>query len=215
MEDVPPSRGPGRPPHQPTDELRARVLDLVAQDADVDTIAAAVGVSEPTLREHYQEELAAPRPQQTFPFPGFSDPVERAARAHGGGRPAHEPTAESREMVEILAGSKVKAWEIADALGISEPTLREHYAQELRFGRAKKKAAMLVSQYRAGVEGNVSAQKAWLGQSHAVEQAPPAEKAPPAEAMGKKEAAQQAALAAGTGKYATPPPPLKLVSSNS
>jgi hypothetical protein len=213
MEDAPSPRGPGRPPHEPTPETRALVLDLVAKAADIATIAEAVGISEPTLHARYADEIQAARPQQNFPFPEFQAPApERTRRPHAGGRPSHVPTAETRDQVEILVASGMRVWQIAKALGITEPTLNEHYPDELDGGKAKKTAMMVLAQYRSGIEGNVSAQKAWLGQNLAIEKAPPSRQGVPAH-LGKKEAAQHAAKAAATGKFATPAPP-KLVVNN-
>ncbi len=213
MEDATPPRSPGRPPHVPTDETRAQVADLVSRDANIATIAAAIGISEPTLHLHYAVELAS-RPQLNFPFAEI--PAAQPARpsSQPQGRPAHEPTPESREQVEILVASGMRAWQIAAAIGITEPTLNRHYADELQHGRARRTAAMVIAQYRAGQEGNVSAQKAWLSTNHAIERAPPvAEEVRPGQ-LGKKAALAQAAQVVGRGKFATPAPPLKLVSSN-
>lgn len=212
MEDTSLPRGPGRPPHEPTAETRALVLELVAKAADIVTIAEKVGISEPTLHAHYADELEAARPQQNFPFPEFEAQLSgRAKRPHAGGRPPHVPTEESREEVEILVASGMRVWQIAKALGISEPTLNEHYPDELDGGKAKKTAKMVMAQYRAGIEGNVSAQKAWLSQNLAIEKAPPSRQATP---QGKKEAAQHAAQEAATGKFATPAPPKLVVNNN-
>lgn len=213
MEDDASPRGPGRPPHEPTPETRALVLELVAKAADIATIAEKIGISEPTLHARYADELRDARPQQNFPFADFEQPrSDRVKRPHAGGRSAHVPTDEMREHVEILVASGMKVWQIAKALGISEPTLNEHYPDELDAGREKKRAEMLFAQFRAGKEGNVAAMKAWLGGNHAVGAAPPKQDAPSGR-LGKKEAAQHAAQAVAKGKFATPAPP-KLIVNN-
>jgi hypothetical protein len=59
---VPPGRGKrGRTGHIPTVENRRKVMVLAAFDRCEADIAAAVGISEPTLRKHYFRELAARR----------------------------------------------------------------------------------------------------------------------------------------------------------
>ncbi|MFZ3483900.1 hypothetical protein [Sphingomonas sp. 3-13AW] len=47
----------GRPPHAPTDENRRKVILLAAFDKNEAQIAAALGISEPTLKKHYFREL--------------------------------------------------------------------------------------------------------------------------------------------------------------
>lgn len=54
-----PRRPPGRPRHVPTPELRATVRALRAEGASQPTICAALGLTEPTLRLHYHEELGS------------------------------------------------------------------------------------------------------------------------------------------------------------
>ncbi len=50
-------RLPGRPRHVPTPELRSEVQRLHDLGQSQSEIAAAVGVTEPTLRLHYHTEL--------------------------------------------------------------------------------------------------------------------------------------------------------------
>ena len=49
----------GRPRHQPTIATSATVRQLAADGASLTAIAAAVGVTVPTLRRHYGRELRA------------------------------------------------------------------------------------------------------------------------------------------------------------
>jgi AcrR family transcriptional regulator len=183
----------GRPRHEPTDQTRALVARMVGEDATVDAIAAAVQVSEPTLRLHYAQELASERPQKKFPFAAD----RRVAPRVGAGRPEHVPSAEQREMVEVLAATRWPQWRIAQAVGVSEPVLRACYADELETGGARREAALMMAAYRAAAEGNVSAMKAFLGTSRALDEPP----AP--EPMGKKAMAAVKAQTAGTrGQWA-------------
>jgi hypothetical protein len=59
-----------------------------------------------------------------------------------GGRPEHEPTAQQRTNVEVLAGYGLKHRAIAAFIGISAPTLRKHYGKELMIGDAKVQAKL-------------------------------------------------------------------------
>lgn len=186
----------GRPAHVPTETTRALVADLVALDKSVADIAAALLLSEPTVRAHYAAELDAPRPQINFSFAESGQPrPPRRRQAERAGRPEHVPTDESRERVEVLIAGDMRQWQIAAALGISVPTLAEHYAAELEHGRSRKRAAVLEALYKAGVEGgNVAALKAWLAQPNALENEPSKpEKAAP---LGKKDAKMMAAMTA-------------------
>ena len=56
-EPVPPKRAPGRPRHVPTGESRALVEQLRGEGGEQVEIAAALGVSLPTLRLNYAAEL--------------------------------------------------------------------------------------------------------------------------------------------------------------
>lgn len=49
----------GRPAHIPTDENRRKVVVLMAFDKNEEQIAAALGITPPTLRKHYFRELRA------------------------------------------------------------------------------------------------------------------------------------------------------------
>lgn len=188
-------RPPGRPAHQPTEATRKAVEGMVIDGKPVKEIAAAIGLSAPTLRAHYAAQLGAQRPQISFPFAG-SEEGKRAGRERAG-RPEHVPTKETRERVEILVAGGMVQWQIAAALGISEPILRDRYAAELDAGRSRKTAQVIEAQFKAAVEGgNVSAQKAWLARHTPVDDAPPPPKDEP---LGKKQAAQLAAMTASHG----------------
>lgn len=81
------------------------------------------------------------------------------------GRPAYEPTAEARRQVEIWAGGGMSHPEICNCLGISPPTLRKYFEQELTAGAAKRKGEVIDAMYRTALAGNVSAQKAFLNRA--------------------------------------------------
>ena len=76
--------------------------------------------------------------------------------------PPFRPSSEQRERVGILAASGLSEDAIARALGISRPTLRKHFREDMLTERAKRKAQVLLAMYNAAIRGNVAAQKAWL-----------------------------------------------------
>lgn len=65
-----------------------------------------------------------------------------------GGRPAHEPTDQSRRQVEAMAGYGVPAEDIGRVLGIDAKTLRKHYREELDTGRVKANSKVAEALYR-------------------------------------------------------------------
>ncbi len=185
-----PVRKRGRPPHEPTAELRARVARLTSEGSTVAVIAKAIGLSEPTLRVHYERELQANKPHAPLPF-GPDEDLGQAPPRHTnpGGRPEHIPTEESRQRVEVLAATGMFAWQIAANLKISEPTLRLHYGEELLLGASRKKGEMLLSMFDAGKGGNVAAMKGFLAACREHGDTPLENRAPKASEpkLGKKE----------------------------
>lgn len=84
------------------------------------------------------------------------------------GPPPHEPTAQTRAIVEraSLTG-KLTHDDIGALIGISDVTLRKHYANELKTGQAKTTVAVLNSFVKNCVgdekrPGDVNAQKFYL-----------------------------------------------------
>ena len=92
------------------------------------------------------------------------------------GRPQFQPTPEQRSQCAILAAGRMSEENIAAALGVSRPTLRKHFADELTTGAAQRNAAVVVQLYRAAMDGNVAALRLWLAR--------PADQQ--AEALGRK-----------------------------
>jgi len=89
----------------------------------------------------------------------------------------HEPTEANREVVKALSGRGITQDDIALYLNISSPTLRKHYADELRVGAVASNVKVINSLYKNAVEGNVAAQIFWakarLGWNEKVEIVPP------------------------------------------
>ena len=109
--------------------------------------------------------------------------AEKKAR----GRPEFVVTDEDREKVRVLKAGGMSNEAIAEAIGISEPTLRKHFSLDLEVGAAKVTADVLMARYRAAMGGNVSAQNKWLEAAGAIPPKPRKAKEKP---VGKKEAAQ-------------------------
>jgi hypothetical protein len=121
-------------------------------------------------------------------------------------RPSFKPTAIQRRNVAIVAAGGMAHEDIAVALQISRNTLEKHFKAELSAGTAQKRMEILLSLFRAGKKGNVSAQKAFLAFVPTIG-APSAKqpgtdipvKEPKAEPIGKKEQAQKDAVTAHVG----------------
>jgi hypothetical protein len=127
------------------------------------------------------------------------------------GRPEHVATDENRNKVMMMLAFRCKNSEIAGALGVSQPTLRKHYLQQLqqrRVATIQLRASRWAALYhKAVVDRDTSALKelgkeierhdvAELAAKFADDRPPPA-RSP--KRLGKKEAAQLEAESAGTG----------------
>ena len=122
----------------------------------------------------------------------------------GRGRPPHIPTTENRNKVIVLQAVGRTDDEIAAALGISKPTLRKHYFSEMKSrtaARFRVEAAMLTVLMTQAGDGSVPAIKEL---DRHLERARRREierqfADRPDEPMGKKAAADAAAMGAGLG----------------
>lgn len=74
-----------------------------------------------------------------------------------GGRPPFVPTKEQRITVEMMASFGIPQDDIAKVLGISKPTLREHFREELDVGKARTITKVAASLVRQALAGNVTA----------------------------------------------------------
>jgi AraC-like DNA-binding protein len=123
--------------------------------------------------------------------------------------------AEVYEKVEVLAAGGMHQDDIADAVGISAPTLRKYFRPELGKGPARQRAMVLGALATQAQKGNVSAAKAYLaeidkhGAADALKQRERPSPRPTAVRKGKKEERQDAAasVASAGGKYAPPAAP--------
>jgi hypothetical protein len=152
----------------------------------------------------------------------FGEPVVELAK--GRGRPAHQPTRETRNRVILgfARGRSVK--EVALSIGVSVPTLREHYSSAVA---ARQAMALMVESVQLGrlndqaEKGNVTAEKELLkalekGRLNALasEAANGANRPPKLPKPGKKEAAVTAAKNVG-GRFQRRPAPSLLNPSGS
>jgi len=138
-------------------------------------------------------------------FDLFGDPVP--ANRGGRGRPAHVPTQENRNRVNMLLAAGWSNERIAATLRITLPTLKKHYFSELKFrevARDRLDAAMLMAAYEGVGKGRLGPFLKLLERNDLMNfgqtskpVAAPAEKAEPAPEkapkLGKKEAALLAA----------------------
>jgi predicted transcriptional regulator len=126
------------------------------------------------------------------------------------GRPEHVPTDENRnKIMMMLVFGKTNA-EIAKALGLSQPTLRKHYLQQLsqrKVARLQLDMQLWAALYEKAVAGDVGANKelakrvdrhdiAELASSFGADTSRRRETAPKQEKLGKKEQALRDAEAA-------------------
>jgi DNA-binding transcriptional MerR regulator len=157
---------PGRAAFVPSDDQRATVRRMASERLGHVVIAAEIGISVPTLRKVFVEELRdrvssgglfgdAAELIPSMPPPPSARPKRRGA----GGRKSYRPTDRDREKVEVLVAAGMNVDDIARAMSIAEPTLRKHYGRELETGALRKRGEMLVALNRAALKGNVAAVK--------------------------------------------------------
>lgn len=137
----------------------------------------------------------------------FGDPVPSNHGARG--RPAHAPSRASRDKVNLLLALGWSNERIANAIGVSAPTLRKCYRGELKtrlLARDRLDARVAEKLFEGVNAGNVGAVKEFrklVERNDQMEAArsfdrPTAQAAKPkAEKLGKKEAARKAAETAG------------------
>ncbi len=75
------------------------------------------------------------------------------------GRPRFAVNAETRRRVEQMVMCKMEKEDIARALGCSGPTLRLHFAEELKEGAQRKLEEVINLLFIAARKGNISAQR--------------------------------------------------------
>lgn len=106
-----PRRRVGRKAHVPTLEQLLLANEMKASGATWPDITRALGVSKSTLARHY------------FPSDGANPPK---------GRRRHTPTPARRRIVRRATLGGMRPADVAKLIGISVPTLRLHYRDELQ-----------------------------------------------------------------------------------
>ncbi len=79
-----------------------------------------------------------------------------------GHRPAFDPTDKQRKEVEAYAGVGVAQDQIASIIGISAPTLRKYFAEELERGAAKATASIAKRLYDKAMAGDTPSLIFWM-----------------------------------------------------
>jgi DNA-binding transcriptional ArsR family regulator len=144
----------------------------------------------------------------------LAEPREKA------GRPEHVPTDENRNKIMMLLVFGLSNKEIGQAVGLSQPTLRKHYLQQLqqrRVARLQLDATRWAALYSKAVAGDVSAIKELGKVLERHDQSELASRVanrgteePQQRKLGKKEQAKKAATEVD-GKFAPPAAPSLLV----
>ena len=80
----------------------------------------------------------------------------------GTGRPPHEPTRETRRMVEHHAAIGTPHAQIAKLLALSVNTLKKHYGEELELGLARANAVVSGTLFTEAKRGNITAAIFWM-----------------------------------------------------
>lgn len=116
------------------------------------------------------------------------------------GRPPYAPTERDRAQVKLMAAMGISELEIALVIGISAPTLRKHFFDELAVGHVEANAKVAHSLFRMATDKdkpNVTAAIFWLKCRSGWKEDP----APgaPIESPGKKVLADRAARGAEQG----------------
>jgi hypothetical protein len=119
---------------------------------------------------------------------------------HKLGRPAHEPTEDSRALVESLSGFGIPQEEIARLIGIDPKTMRLHYAEQIELGFIKAKAKVTQNVFNMACKPNREGLQAaifWLRVRCGWSEYSP--RPPATEPLGKKATAEVEALTAARG----------------
>ena len=81
------------------------------------------------------------------------------------GRPSYEPTEKDRAQVRMMSGMGIRDYDIAKVIGVSGPTLRKYFADELDLGHIEANARVAQSLFKQATspdKPNVAAAIFWL-----------------------------------------------------
>lgn len=87
-------------------------------------------------------------------------------------RPSIKFDLDIAERVEILTAAGMAETEIAIVANISRPTLRRVYREELKFGRVRRRAEILIGIFNKATTGSPAAARAFLELTAAPDPAP-------------------------------------------
>jgi hypothetical protein len=73
----------------------------------------------------------------------------------------HQPTDKTQAQVQQASGLGLPHDQIAALIGISDKTLRKHYAIELALGKAQASASVAKSLYNKAIKGDTTAMIWW------------------------------------------------------
>lgn len=124
------------------------------------------------------------------------------------GRTAYKPTQKDRDQVKMLSGMGIAGADIAALIGISEPTMRKYFRNELETGYIQANAQVAQSLFKQATDKdkpNVIAAIFWMKTRAGWKEQQSAD-------LGKKEERANAAKKVATGKFAPSAPP-KLVAA--
>lgn len=82
--------------------------------------------------------------------------------ASGGKQVVHVPDEKTRRMVWIMSATGIPRRDIARALGVTQPTLRKRYPEELERGKLEANANVASTLYDQCMRGHVRAIMFWL-----------------------------------------------------
>lgn len=152
---------------------RAFVREQAAARQTHDAIAAALGVSVPTLRKHFAAELADRLPAANLftaaPTPGdaaattsapplpLSPAPKRPRTPRADGRRRWEPSPAQREEARLLIAANIRVEAIARRFGVSSPTVRRAFRHEFVMAYQAEMASLLLDMRKAARKGNVTA----------------------------------------------------------
>jgi hypothetical protein len=80
----------------------------------------------------------------------------------GRGQPPHKPTEKQRETVRTMTAYGIPQDAIAAVVGISEPTLRKHYAHEIATAQAEANARVALRLFEHATGDSVAAAIFWM-----------------------------------------------------
>lgn len=107
---------------------RQRVKDLLAAHISLERVADIMEISLSVLNRHFSKEI-----------------IEAGNRNARG----HNPTAQDRQMVELMTAVGISTADMATTMKISEGTLKRHYAEEIATGLTRANTKVGANNLRA------------------------------------------------------------------